>query len=183
MKRRLRYLAIVIGIAAIGVIWLALRWDYIRIRPVNRAAEQDAVYEAVMRYVTQSFGNTGQPLRFDSRVESADENGISYSRCLASRRRNDFPTTSLKPQYDTFADRLYRFVARRPYDFRFMPKRLTTSTNSTARPAHSRKRFEPTGPRNSSTRCSYTLSKRRLKKRPMNRCPILGSTVCTVSRE
>jgi hypothetical protein len=117
MKRPLRNLAIVIGIAGIGAIWLAIRWDYIRIRPADRAVEQDAVYEAVMRYATQSYESTRKPLRFDSRVESAGQNGISYSQCLASRRRNVFPTNSLKPQYDTFADRLCRFVTHRPYDF------------------------------------------------------------------
>lgn len=81
MKRRLRYLAIVIGVAAIGVIWLALRWDYIRIRPVNRAAEQDAVYEAVMRYVAPN--KRVKQVVFDQRVESGNWDGKNYGQCAS----------------------------------------------------------------------------------------------------
>jgi hypothetical protein len=66
MKRPLRNLAIVIGIAGIGGIWLAIRWDYIRIRPANRAVEQDAVYEAVLRSV-EPDGRVRQS-KFDNRT-------------------------------------------------------------------------------------------------------------------
>jgi hypothetical protein len=82
MKRPLRYLAIVIGVAVIGVIWLAIRWDYIRIRPVDREVEQDAVYEAVMRYVAPS--ERVKQVVFDRRVESENWEGDQYQQCVES---------------------------------------------------------------------------------------------------
>jgi hypothetical protein len=112
MRRALRYLAIVIGIAAIGAIYLAIRWDFIRRHPADRVAEQDAVYEAVLRESSLE----GAQLVFEENVRTGVIGGTSRAQCLEQMKISLEPRQTDKPMYDTFFDRLYRLATNNPYD-------------------------------------------------------------------